>query len=151
MAAIRKIKEASTGVALAIHGMMTETRIEDLPVLIVAWLWLPICFYAVKRSTARENAGLSGPDHLSEMHSFLTSISHRFGGARFVAQMMYEMRDYVAATTGEQSQSLIKRRMSSGSQASTGKSHAQEDLEADILDLATRFVDLKVAVNVVGR
>jgi hypothetical protein len=88
------------------------------------------------------------------MHRFLSSISHRFGGARFVSQIMSEMGDHVAANVGEKTHAPpVKRQMSSSSQGKSGKIHMAppEDLEAEILDMAAKFVDMKIKNNVVGR
>lgn len=82
------------------------------------------------------------------MQSFLSCISNRFGGARFVAQLMNEVGNVVAARAGELAKSPIKRRISTNSQGKSGKYAPQEDIEADILDAAAKFVDLRIAVNV---
>jgi hypothetical protein len=59
---------------------------------------------------------------------------------------MNEVGNVVAARASELAKSTVKRRISTSSQGKSGKYAQQEDIEADILDAAAKFVDLRLSM-----
>jgi hypothetical protein len=105
-----------------------------------------MCFYEVKRNTDSESSHKYNSDQLCSIRTFILSLSHRFWGAEYVSRLMSDVGDLVASKAGELSRPPTKRRASIYSMKLPGANI--EDIEAEILDIAAKVVDLKLAVNV---
>lgn len=86
--AIHKVKEASTDIALICGSLLKHARPEELPLMLGAWIILPVAVHLVLVNTQRGFEDESKLKQLEYLMRVLYSLSQRFEGAQFVTKVI---------------------------------------------------------------
>ncbi|KAJ0420299.1 hypothetical protein BJY00DRAFT_313238 [Aspergillus carlsbadensis] len=140
--AILKIRDAAARVNYKVQVTMKSARVEDFPQWLVAWVILPIVSLKAALYLNSVPAQTQYQDHMASMADLLSALHSRFGGVRYVANMIRQIDSMLSecyrlqlGTSGLLGRLVIP----------ADESVGMQDVELDMLDFAIRLVELNLA------
>ncbi|KIX08850.1 uncharacterized protein Z518_03507 [Rhinocladiella mackenziei CBS 650.93] len=89
--ALHKIKEASLATAVQVGQALTENRVEDIPLQVVAWITLPLAVYTIRSNYPTRNQSDEVLTEFDNLKYLLHAMCKRFSGVQHVAGLLISL------------------------------------------------------------